>query len=238
VLIVVPALNEEQCLPGTLAELHRRLPGAEVVVVDDGSTDATAEVARAAGVPVLRLPFNLGVGGAMRAGFLHAHRNGFAAVVQLDADGQHDPAQVPTCCAAWTSRVWTSWSAPASTARGTTRRGAARWAMYLLARVVSRRTGVRLTDVTSGFRVAGPRAVSLFAQRYPADYLGDTVESLLLAHSAGLLLCQQPVRMRSRSGGLPSTPPLRSTLYLLRALLVLVVFLARGRRSGRSVARS
>jgi hypothetical protein len=89
-----------------------------------------------------------------------------------------------------------------------------------------------------GFRVAGPRAVSLFAQRYPADYLGDTVESLLLAHSAGLRLCQQPVRMRSRSGGLPSTPPLRSTLYLLRALLVLVVFLAAGRRSGRSVARS
>ena len=239
VLIVVPAFDEEQCLPGTLAELHRCLPGADVVVVDDGSTDATAEVARAAGVPVLRLPFNLGVGGAMRAGFLHAHRNGFAAVIQLDADGQHDPAHVPTLLRTLDERgvdvvVGARFDGEGDYAA----RGPRRWAMYLLARVVSRRTGVRLTDVTSGFRVAGPRAVALFAQRYPADYLGDTVESLLLAHAAGLRLCQQPVRMRSRSGGLPSTPPLRSTLYLLRALLVLVVFLARGRSHRGPVPRS
>ena len=231
VLIVVPAFDEEQCLPGTLAELRRCLPEADVVVVDDGSADATADVAQAAGVPVLRLPFNLGVGGAMRAGFLHADRNGFAAVIQLDADGQHDPAQVPVLLRTLDEQgVDVVVGARFDGEGDYPVRGPRRWAMYLLARVVSRRTGVRLTDVTSGFRVAGPRAVALFAQRYPADYLGDTVESLLLAHSAGLRLCQQPVRMRSRSGGAPSTPPLRSTLYLLRALLVLVVFLARGRR--------
>ena len=237
VLIVIPAFNEEQCLPGTLQELRRRLPDADVVVVDDGSADATASVAHDAGVPVLQLPFNLGVGGAMRAGFLHAHRNGFDVVIQLDADGQHDPSQVPELIRILVEQ-------PADVVVGArfdgdgdyAARGPRRWAMFVLAKVVSRRTGVRLTDVTSGFRVAGPRAVALFAQQYPADYLGDTVESLLLAHAAGLRLCQQPVHMRSRNGGLPSTPPLRSTLYLLRALLVLVVFLARGRRLRRSAA--
>jgi glycosyltransferase involved in cell wall biosynthesis len=175
----------------------------------------------------------------MRAGFLHAHRNGFAAVLQLDADGQHDPAQVPVLLEALDEQdVDVVVGARFDGEGDYVARGPRRWAMYLLAKVVSWRTGVRLTDVTSGFRVAGPRAVALFAQRYPADYLGDTVESLLLAHSAGLRLCQQPVRMRSRSGGLPSTSPLRSTLYLLRALLVLVVFLARGRSRRRSATGS
>ena len=234
VLLVVPAYDEQECLGGTLQELRFALPDVDVVVVDDGSRDATAAVAQAAGVPVLRLPFNLGVGGAMRAGFLHAQRNGYRVVVQVDADGQHDPTEVPALLAALVREGSDVVIGARFDGTGDYHvTGPRRWAMRLLASVVSRRTGVRLTDVTSGFRASGPRAVDLFAASYPADYLGDTVESLLLANAARLRVSQVPVAMRTRRGGVASTRPFRSTLLLLRALLVLAVFLARRPATGR-----
>lgn len=234
---MIPAFNEQECLPGTLLELRERLPEVDVLVVDDGSSDATAAAGQAMGVPVLRLPFNLGVGGAMRAGFLYAERNGFPVVVQVDADGQHDPAEIRTLLHALEDgAIDVVVGARFDGVGDYAVRGPRRWAMRLLSFVVSRRTGVRLTDVTSGFRASGPLAVALFSTRYPADYLGDTVESLLLAHTAGLRVRQVAVGMRTRRGGVPSTQAVRSSLYLLRALLVLVIFLAR--RRGKDVSRA
>ena len=99
VLIVLPAWNEQVALPGVLAEIADVLPAHDVLVVSDGSTDDTVRVARECGVAVLDLPVNLGVGGAMRAGFKYALRNGYDAAIQLDADGQHDPRDVPALLA-------------------------------------------------------------------------------------------------------------------------------------------
>ena len=93
-LVIIPAYNEEEALPATLGELRAAQPHLDVVLVSDGSTDRTAEVARQAGVSVLELPFNLGIGGALRAGFLYAVRNGYSHAVQFDADGQHDPGNI------------------------------------------------------------------------------------------------------------------------------------------------
>ena len=234
VLVVVPAYNEEACLPATLAAVRAAVPGTDVVVVDDGSRDSTVRLAHAGGADVLRLPFNLGVGAAMRAGFLYAHRAGYDAVVQVDADGQHDPVDIPRLVELL-SEADVVIGARFDGTGDYAVTGPRRWAMRLLAAVVSRRTGARLTDVTSGFRVSGPRAVSLFAATYPADYLGDTVESLLIAGAAGLRVTQVPVAMHPRQGGVPSQRPFGSVLYLLRALLVLVVFLSRrGARRRRS----
>lgn len=218
----MPAFNEAASIADVLGQVRDALPSAGVLVVDDGSTDATAAVARASGEQVVSLAFNVGVGGAMRTGFLFAVRNGYDGVVQVDADGQHDPAQVPALVEALDradvvvgARFAGAGEYPVSLPR--------RGAMRLVASLVSWLTGTRLTDVTSGFRATGPRALELFARAYPSEYLGDTLESLVLADRAGLVLTQVPVSMRPRSAGRPSHAPTRAAVYLGRALLVLAL---------------
>lgn len=220
VLVVVPAYNEEEAVGGVIAEITAALPQATCLVVDDGSSDATAEVAAAAGASVARLPFNLGVGGAMRLGFKYAQERGYAAVVQIDADGQHDPRAVP----ALLERL-----ADADVVIGARFAGEGeyqvhwlrRWAMRSIAAVLSRSAGARLTDATSGFKACGPRAIALFAENMPAEYLGDTVEALVIAARAGCRITQVPVVMRARMGGKPSHNPLLAAVYLLRAFVAL-----------------
>jgi glycosyltransferase involved in cell wall biosynthesis len=194
----------------------------DVVVVDDGSTDRTAAVAEAAGAVVLQLPFNVGVGGAMRAGLLYAQRHGYDGVVQVDADGQHDPAQIERLLRAL-NEVDVVVGSRFASGSGHSARGPRRWAMRLLARSLSRICRTRLTDVTSGFRATGPRALGLLARYYPSEYLGDTVESLVVVQKAGLRVREVPVTMRPRAGGTPSQSPVRATVYLGRAVLVLVL---------------
>jgi glycosyltransferase involved in cell wall biosynthesis len=225
-LVVVPALNEQDCVGGVVAEIRAALPDATIVVVDDGSTDETAAVARAAGASVLVLPFNVGVGGAMRAGFRYAQSEGFDTVVQIDADGQHDPAEVPALLAALDDADVVVGARFAGRG-GYQVRGPRRWAMRLLAAVLGRLARTPLSDVTSGLRVAGPRAVPLFARHYPAEYLGDTVESLVIAVRAGLRVRQVPVVMRERQGGRASHVPWKAGIYLFRACLALVLALVR-----------
>ena len=225
-LIVMPAYNESQSVGEVVREAYEALPGICVLVVDDGSTDGTGSVAAAAGARVARLPFNLGVGGAMRLGFKYAQEHGFEAVVQIDADGQHDPAQVHTLLAQLDEYDLAVGARFAGS--GTYRmRGPRRWASWVLATVISRTAHTRLTDTTSGFRASGPRAIALFEKNYPAEYLGDTIESLVIACRAGLKVTQVPVAMRERSGGTPSQNPLKASLYLARASLALAFAYAR-----------
>ncbi len=228
VLVAVPAFNEQDTVAAVVAEVRAAVPAAAVLVVDDGSVDRTAEVARDAGADVIVLPFNVGVGGAMRAAFIYARRRGFDAVVQVDADGQHDPGQIPELLAALdgASIVIGARFAGAGNYRV---RGPRRWAMTFLARSLSRVAGSPLTDTTSGFRAADRSAIALFARHYPAEYLGDTVESLVIACRAGLKVVQVPVAMRERQGGRASQGPLLSSLYLGRAWLALAVALSRRR---------
>jgi glycosyltransferase involved in cell wall biosynthesis len=226
VLVVVPALNEEQTVGTVVREIVRAL-GADVLVVDDGSNDRTAAIARASGARVLQHPFNLGVGAALRSGFRWAAEHGYAAVLQVDGDGQHDPADGRRLLArieADVADIAVGSRFAAGYRVGTGRRVV----MRLLSRTVSRRLGVTITDTTSGFRAFGKRAVERFARAYPSAYLSDTVEALLLAGDWGFTVVEEPVHMRPRLGGKPSAGGIRSTGHLVR--LALVILLHRVRR--------
>ena len=220
-LVVVPAWNESESLPSVLAELRGLASHIDVLVVDDGSTDGTADVVRAHGTPVVSLPFNVGVGGAMRAGFLYAARHGYAAVIQVDADGQHDPADVPRLLAELDDGADVVIGARFAGVGDYKVGGARRVAMRFLAGSLSRIAQVPLTDVTSGFRASSRRAVELFADEYPPEYLGDTIESLVIACRHGLAVRQVAVELRPRLAGTPSQNSFKSIVYLGRAVLVL-----------------
>lgn len=226
VLVVLPAYNEEEAIGDVIREVQSELPGYPCLVVDDGSVDATSRVAQSSGARVLRLPFNLGVGGAMRLGFRYAIENGYDVVVQIDADGQHDPVSVPKLLNALSGAdiVIGARFAGVGDYRA---HGVRRLAMRLIASALSRTAKTRLTDTTSGFKACGPRAVALFADVYPAEYLGDTIEALVIAARAGCVITQVPVAMRARAGGKPSHNPLRAAVYLFRAFIALAFAYAR-----------
>lgn len=226
ILIVIPAWNEAAAIGGTIAEIRAALPDVDLLVVDDGSGDDTALVAERAGATVARLPFNLGVGGAMRTGYRYGVRHDYDVVIQIDADGQHDPTYVPQLVAGL-AEADVVVGARFAGAGDYAVRGPRKWAMRLLAFVLTRLAGARLTDVTSGFRAANRRAVRVFADHYPAEYLGDTVESLVIAIRTGCTVRQLPVEMRPRTIGQASQTPLKAAVYLLRAVAALGLALVR-----------
>lgn len=231
VLVAIPAFNEEATISNVIGEVSKVEVVEHVVVVDDGSHDHTAAVARSLGVTVLNLPFNVGVGGAMRAAFLYARDFNFDYVVQVDADGQHDPSEIDKLLEA---------AGDASVVIGARFAGDGdyrvsmprRWAMQMLAFSLSRVARTRLTDTTSGFRLSDRRAIEVFARHYPAEYLGDTVESLVIASRTGLAITQVPVSMRPRQGGQATQSRLSASMYLGRAMLALFVSLTRWRGNG------
>ncbi len=230
-LVIVPAWNEAETLAAVLAEIGASLPHSDVLVVDDGSDDATALVAEGCGVMVARLPVNLGVGAAMRTGYRYASRNGYAVAVQIDADGQHNPADVPALLALLGDGADIAVGARTEGDGAFTASGPRLWAMRILAVTVSRVAGTRLTDTTSGFKACNARAIELFARSYPAEYLGDTVESLVVAARSHLVIREVGVRMRPRAGGRPSHSPAKSAVFLVRAVLALTLALTRPRQS-------
>lgn len=224
-LVVIPAYNEVS----TIASVVQRvlmMTNCDVLVVDDGSEDETDRVAAAAGARVLTLPFNLGVGGAVRAGFRYAAEHDYDTLVQLDADGQHDPADIPRLVSALSSADVIVGARFAGDGDYMVH-GPRRWAMACLAFVVSRRAHRSLNDVTSGFRATNRRGIALFANHYPADYLSDTAESLMIALRAGLSVDQVPVTMTPRCGGVPSQSAPRAALHLCRTVMSIGLALVR-----------
>jgi glycosyltransferase involved in cell wall biosynthesis len=225
---IVPALNEEHTVPRVIDELRAFDAGLDVVVVDDGSTDRTAEVAAARGAKVLRLPFNLGIGGAVQAGFRFAFENGYDIAVRVDGDGQHDPAQLPRILEpvlrgeadiAVGSRFA---GEPGDGYRSSRSR---RIGIRILAAVVSRIVGQRVTDTTSGFQVVNRNGIALFARDYPHDY--PEVEATIMVFRHRLRLAEVPVTMRERGGGTSSITALRSIYYMAKVLLAIFVGLFR-----------
>lgn len=227
-LVVIPAFNEAAIIQKTFAELSK-YPQYDFLYIDDGSTDETSEILKNLGANVLSLPFNLGVGVAMRTGFMFALENGYQSVVQFDADLQHKPEYIIELLTALNTAdvVVGSRFAGNKNYRVSFMR---KIAMQLLRVAVSRHTGKSLTDVTSGFRAANKKAIEIFAQDYPAEYLADTVESLILAADKNLVITEIPTIMQNRQGGQPSQNLLKSTLYLGRSILVLIASLSLRKR--------
>lgn len=220
-LVVIPALDEEATVGDVVRGVRHHI-GGRVLVVDDGSVDETAAVARAAGAAVVRHPFNLGVGAAVRSGLRYASEHGYTTVVQIDADGQHDPSDGRRL-------VDRLHDEPADIvvgsrfARGYRVGGLRRLGMRTLSKVVSARLGTSLTDTTSGYRAFGKRAVDRLCRAYPSVYLSDTVEVLLMAGDWGFRVVEEPVRMRTRQGGRPSSGAALSTVSFLRLALVILL---------------
>ena len=220
VLVAVPALNEAAVLAQVLESLATVQPLRDVVVIDDGSSDSTATIARAAGARVISHAINLGVGAAMGTAFKYAARSGYDAVIQFDGDGQHRPEFIAALVAGLDHAdlvIGSRYSQGGSYKSSAARRGVQRF----IARVTSLYARTKLTDATSGFRIAGPRAVAVFAEHYPVEWLGDTVESIVLATRQGLKVSELPVSMNERAGGVPSQSVLRASLYTGRILFIL-----------------
>jgi glycosyltransferase involved in cell wall biosynthesis len=232
-LVVIPAYNEQDALPGVLEELLQVAPDLDVLVVDDGSHDKTAELARAAGVSVVSLPFNLGIGGALRCGFRYAVHHGYQRAVQFDADGQHDAHEIATLLDGLdggSDMVIGSRFAGEESSYDVSRTRAG--AMSVLRFVVRQLSGQRFTDTSTGFRAFDRPVIELFAEDYPAEYM-ESVEALVLALASGFRVTEVPVHMTSRSAGTPSNRRLRLIYHYLRLLLVVTVS-ARRRPSTRS----
>jgi glycosyltransferase involved in cell wall biosynthesis len=229
----MPAFNEQEALPDVIAEVRAANPRVRLIVIDDGSLDATAARSREAGADLtVSMPYNCGVGAALRTGLLGARRLGADVVVQCDADGQHPPAAIAELVAALDDADIVIGARFAGV--GDYRvRGPRAWAMKVLSGVMSKVHHTRLTDVTSGFRAFGPRAIAVLSVHMPAQYLGDTVEALMVASEHGLRVRQIGVAMRERQGGQASHQALKAALYLLRSMTVVALAMIR-RLSGAS----
>src|SRR4051812_20313737 len=229
-LAVVPAYNEEGTVADVVTSIREQAPEFDVVVVDDGSTDATAERAERAGAKVVRHPFNLGIGGAVQSGFTYALENGYDRLAQVDGDGQHDPSElrklieamdssrdVDMICGSRFLTEETDYVAPISRRTG----------IHIFAFLLSRIVGQRVTDPTSGFRLYNRRGIALFARDYPHDY--PEVEAVLMVHFHRLKMREVPVRMFQRGGGVSSISSGKSVYYMLKVLLAIFVGLVRAR---------
>lgn len=228
-LAVVPAYNEEETVAGVIESLRAHAPHFDVLVVDDGSTDSTGDVARAAGARVVRHPFNLGIGGAVQSGFQFALENGYDRMVQVDGDGQHVAEEIAALEHAMDSsdgidmvcgsRFISDNGYPAPVSRRT--------GIHIFAFLLSRIVGQRVSDPTSGFRLYNRRAIGVFARDYPHDY--PEVEAVLMVHFHRLGMCEVPVRMLVRGGGVSSISSGKSAYYMVKVLLAIFVGLLRRR---------
>jgi glycosyltransferase involved in cell wall biosynthesis len=222
ILVIIPAYNEEGSLGKVIEEVSTHLPQAAVLVVNDGSTDLTSEIAKSKEAIVLDLPFNLGIGGAMQAGYQYAFEKGYDIAIQVDGDGQHDPKEIGKLLKALEekkidmaigSRFIGDLGYKSSTMR--------RIGISIFSQVISMIVRQRITDPTSGFRASNRKAIQLFASNYPQDY--PEPEVVVLLHQCHLKMGEVPVGMSERYSGESSITKLRSIYYMVKVLLAIFV---------------
>jgi glycosyltransferase involved in cell wall biosynthesis len=222
ILVIIPAYNEEGSVGKVIEDVRTHLSQADILIVNDGSTDRTSEKARASGATVLGLPFNLGIGGAMQAGYQYACQRGYDIAVQVDADGQHDPKEIPKLLHALAEdkvdMVIGSRFLGRSEFKSSLMR---RIGITIFSQVISMIVRQKITDPTSGFRAANRKAIQLFASNYPQDY--PEPEAVVLLHQCRLKMGEIPVGMSERYSGESSITKIRSVYYMVKVLLAIFV---------------
>jgi len=221
-LVIIPAYNEEGSVGIVIGDVKRYLPQVEVLVVNDGSTDDTSEKSGNSGATVLDLPFNLGIGGAMQAGYKYAYEKGYDIAIQVDGDGQHDPKEIPKLLKVLEE-------GKVDMAIGSRFIGDSQFKSSMMRRVgisifskgVSLIVGQKITDPTSGFRAVNRKAIQLFALDYPQDY--PEPEAVVLVHQCGLRMEEVSVEMSERYAGESSITKIRSIYYMVKVLLAIFV---------------
>ena len=228
VLVVIPAYNEAESLPGLIRELHVTYPAFDVLVVNDGSTDDTEAALSKLPARVISLPCNLGVGGAVQTAFMLAFEEEYDIAIQVDGDGQHPPGEIPKLLAAMedcgADMVLGSRFLRADGYRSTRGR---RLANRLFSCILSALTGWPITDATSGVRAWNRRAIRVLAKEYPEDY--PEVEAILRLHQAGLRICEVSVNMLARTTGSSSIGSLEAITYMVKVPVALLMSLLRRR---------
>jgi len=219
-LVIVPAYNEANSIADVLIELQSF--NFNILVVSDGSTDRTCEIARDVGVRVLYLPINLGVGGALRAGFRLAVKENYEAVVQIDADGQHPADEIHNLIAAANEHQAHLVIGSRFLSNETSMEVGAirRLVMRVLARSSSRATGINITDTTSGFRIICEPLLSKFATSFATNYLGDTYEAVVAAGRSGYKVIEIPAALRERTYGESTASIAQSIRFTVKGMVV------------------
>lgn len=219
-LLIIPAFNEAGAIQGVIRAVQTHFRG-DIAVIDDGSEDDTAALARAAGAVVLQHPCNLGIGAAVQTGFLYGLQGGYDIVVRQDGDGQHDPAQIPRLLAVLTAGEADIVVGSRFLAReGYQSTWVRRMGIFILG-VVSRLVGARITDPTSGYWAVNRRALAVLARSHPDDY--PETEALVIASRAGCRVAEVPVIMMARISGQSSISALYSGFYMIKVVLALLV---------------
>jgi glycosyltransferase involved in cell wall biosynthesis len=227
-LIIVPAFNEEGAIARVVRNIRDQVPGADILVVNDGSRDRTARKARESGAMVINLAYNMGIGGAVQSGFLFAKEKGYHIAVQVDGDGQHPASEIPRLLAALDNGVDvvigsrfaepTGYQPPFFRAMG----------IGIFSLLVSLIVGRKVYDTTSGFRVLNRRALLLLSETYPHDY--PEVEALITLHRHGLRFVEVPVKMNYRQDGASSISLASGIYYMLKVTLAVFVAMLKRRR--------
>ena len=220
ILVVIPAFNEQETIAQVIDQV-RQETNLEILVVSDGSSDATARIARNNHAHVLELCINLGVGGALRAGFAYAVQNGFDAIIQIDADDQHPTHEIKNLIG-FSSEPQADLVLGSRFVHGDDQQMKVsrhrRFVMHILSRSASRACRTRITDASSGFRLIRGDLLVEFSRNFPANYLGDTYEALLAAGKAGYVVREVPVVMRERRVGQSTSSFGQSILFTLKCL--------------------
>jgi len=217
-MILIPAYNEEASVAEVVRSVRRMLPEAPVMVIDDGSIDSTAQAARNAGAEVLRLPHHLGLGGAVQTGYRFAFEHGFACVVRLDSDGQHNPADIPTLL----DKLSTDSFDMVTGSRFLQNNGyqaqrLRRFGGWLFSLLLYPILGKRIADPTSGFAAVNRRALEVFSRSFPLEY--PEIEALVVLQRKKLRFCEVPVKMFPRRAGRSTIGSLQAIYYMIRVLL-------------------
>ena len=223
ILVIIPAFNESAIIAKTVSEVREKAPKADVLVVNDGSTDETLAILQREGIEHLNLRSNLGIGGAVQSGYIYARENGYDYAIQIDGDGQHDPAYIMSIIEQMQKDgADIGIGSRFIDGKGFQSSGLRRFGIRFLSQLIHLTCGTRVLDVTSGFRVANRRMIELYARDYSDDY--PEPEAIVAATAHDAKISEYPVVMRERKTGTSSISAFKSVYYMIKVSLAIIMY--------------